>query len=154
LEKEGNVEEKLLPQGWRRKEMLKRSCYCKVGEGRKCWGEAVTARLVISVKVVSNTWPFFQNRVKKWWALSLQTWGKNEFLAKWYSVPSEKVSNSGPLFFSPSVEYVSSSRWPLHQFYRATFPPPFGWESPNQFNQCSCSGNIQASLRTIPASLF
>jgi hypothetical protein len=33
---EGNVEEKLLLQGWRRKEMLKRSCYRKVGEGRKC----------------------------------------------------------------------------------------------------------------------
>jgi hypothetical protein len=45
--------------------------------------------------VVLNTWAFFQNGVKKCWALtlSLQTWGKNEFLAKWYSVPGEKVSN-------------------------------------------------------------
>jgi hypothetical protein len=70
---------------------------------------------------------FFQNRVKKWWALSLQTRGKNEFLAKWYSVPGEKVSNSGPLFFSQvsnrcrvsdeCLSSVESSRWPLHKSF-------------------------------------
>jgi hypothetical protein len=35
----------------------------------------------------------------KWWAVSLQAWGKNEFLAKWYPVPDENVPKSGPLFF-------------------------------------------------------
>jgi hypothetical protein len=58
--------------------------------------------------------------MKKWWGLSLQTWGKNEFLAKWYSVPGEKVSNSGRLFFLQGVQCltrIQSSRWPLHEWW-------------------------------------
>jgi hypothetical protein len=55
-------------------------------------------------------------------------WGKNEFVAKWYSVPGEKVSNSGPLFFSQVSNWcpvsdqrgVQSSRWPLH-YTRLTY---------------------------------
>jgi hypothetical protein len=54
--------------------------------------------------VVSNSWPFFQNRVKKWWALSLQTWGKNEFLVKWYSVSGEKNVEFWPSIFFPKCQ--------------------------------------------------
>jgi hypothetical protein len=51
--------------------------------------------------------------------------GKKEFLAKWYSVPGEKVSNSGPLFFSICYDY----QWGWHCQ---------GSHSSHTFIKCTC----------------
>jgi hypothetical protein len=60
------------------------------------------------------------NSSNTWVLMSLHTWGKNEFLAKWYSVPGEKVL---AFYFFPTCRIgvecltrgVQSSCWPLHE---------------------------------------